>query len=202
MGKFFIFLIILLFSLNLYSLTVDDIIKMSKTKKESVILGAITNNKEIITISDQDVAKMEKAKISKKIINTLKTKYAESIKKTQTQNIQEQQVQSNQVQENQNQSSQNQKENEFIMLMILSFAGLIPFIFIWIWSIKKAMKIGAKKGIKFLAFGAGLMWGPLGIVVVKYGRKKCPYCLNLMDNNARICLYCRKEYDESMWDNN
>lgn len=69
------YVLLILFSINIFALNIDDVIKMSKNKQsESEIIQKIKTDKEIINITESDIKKLKDANISDTIINELKNK--------------------------------------------------------------------------------------------------------------------------------
>lgn len=75
------------------------------------------------------------------------------------------------------------------------------FIF-WILCAIAGATIGASKGVAFLGFLLGLVFGPFGIIfaaISRGNRRDCPACLSKIHPQATVCPVCKKssrEYDE------
>ena len=73
---------------------------------------------------------------------------------------------------------------------------MIGIIFFWFLCAIIASIIGSKKGEACLSFIIGLFLGPFGILVALSGkgnRKDCPYCRELIHQDATVCPRCQKE---------
>lgn len=69
---------------------------------------------------------------------------------------------------------------------------------IWIASIIGSTLIGSSKGEAGSGFVAGLVLGPLGLIlaILSSGdRAKCPDCRETVKRAARICPHCRARLD-------
>lgn len=59
--------------------------------------------------------------------------------------------------------------------------------------------IGNRKGEGGLGFICGLIFGPLGILLMlvsQGNRKKCDYCRELIHRDAVVCAHCQKDLRE------
>lgn len=66
---------------------------------------------------------------------------------------------------------------------------------IWLLFAHAAGAIGSKKGIGFLGFMHGLLFGPFGVLWTIFtdgNRQTCPYCKSLVHKDATVCPYCRR----------
>jgi len=69
------------------------------------------------------------------------------------------------------------------------------FALIWMLCGVVAYMIGSKKGEGICAFFAGLLFGPIGILIALLGkgnRKGCSYCKELMHKEAIVCPHCQR----------
>jgi len=56
--------------------------------------------------------------------------------------------------------------------------------------------IGSNKGEGGLGFFLGLLLGPIGVLIValsRGNRRKCPFCVELVNNKAIVCPHCQRE---------
>lgn len=68
--------------------------------------------------------------------------------------------------------------------------------FLWLFCGVIAATIGAKKGEGCGAFFVGIVFGPFGILFAllsKGNRKTCPYCRELIHNEATVCSHCQRD---------
>ncbi len=71
--------------------------------------------------------------------------------------------------------------------------GVLVVVF-WLLCAIVATVLGAQKNAALTSFVAGLLFGPLGILVVVISAgntKRCPACRKNVDPKATICPYCR-----------
>lgn len=67
-----------------------------------------------------------------------------------------------------------------------------------------AAMIGARKGEALMAFIAGAIFGPFGIIFAllsKGNRMNCPFCKELMHKEATVCPHCQRELAPKIADN-
>ena len=70
------------------------------------------------------------------------------------------------------------------------------FVLIWFICGIIAAMIGSKNGETGLAFLMGVLFGPFGflfVILSKGNRRNCPYCMEIVHKNARLCPHCRKD---------
>ena len=73
----------------------------------------------------------------------------------------------------------------------------IGIIIFWLFCGIIAGMIGSKKGQGCLSFLVGILFGPFGIIIAllsKGKRRTCPYCKELVNEDAVICKYCRNSF--------
>jgi len=60
-----------------------------------------------------------------------------------------------------------------------------------------AALIGSRKGQGGLGFILGLLFGPFGILIMlftKGSRRECPYCKEIVKQDATVCPHCQREF--------
>lgn len=87
----------------------------------------------------------------------------------------------------------------------MEIAAVLPLL--WILFAIVAALIGSPKGQGVLGFILGLLFGPLGVLIMlftKGSKRECPYCKELVKQNATVCAHCQKEITpatrEQQWD--
>ncbi|MCX6348237.1 MAG: hypothetical protein NTV79_01865 [Candidatus Aureabacteria bacterium] len=56
--------------------------------------------------------------------------------------------------------------------------------------------IGGRKNQAGTGFLLGLLFGPIGLLIIcltQGNRLKCPMCRKMIENDARLCPYCRSD---------
>ena len=56
--------------------------------------------------------------------------------------------------------------------------------------------IGARKGAGFSGFVIGILLGPIGVIIIllsKGNQKKCPFCVELVNEKAVVCPHCQRD---------
>ena len=70
-------------------------------------------------------------------------------------------------------------------------------IFIWLISFLISIVIGSRKGQLIGGAILGLIFGPLGAVIVLLSSDKnkiqCPFCAEKIQKTAKICPYCKSK---------
>jgi hypothetical protein len=82
--------------------------------------------------------------------------------------------------------------------MDLLLASNPLFLLIWFLCAVTAGILGAPKGIGGAGFLAGLLFGPLGLLLVLFSRghrRPCQHCRELIHRKATICPHCGRETD-------
>ncbi len=70
------------------------------------------------------------------------------------------------------------------------------FIFIWVMCAIIAAGIGSNKGMAGSGFLLGLIFGPIGIIIVLVSsgdKRVCPYCKEMVHKDAVRCPKCQKD---------
>ena len=69
-------------------------------------------------------------------------------------------------------------------------------IILWLVCVITAAIIGSRKKIGISAFFYGLIFGPLGVILVFISKGKrvvCPFCKKLNYITSTVCIHCNKE---------
>lgn len=72
----------------------------------------------------------------------------------------------------------------------------MAFLLIWLLFGIVAAMIGKQKGEGLSGFILGILFGPIGILIVLFGkgnRKTCPACKELIHKDATRCPRCQKD---------
>lgn len=73
---------------------------------------------------------------------------------------------------------------------------MFGFIIFWVLCGVIAGMIGSQKGAGCLSFFLGFALGPFGVIIVLLmggNRKKCPYCMELINKDAKVCPKCQRD---------
>jgi predicted amidophosphoribosyltransferase len=74
--------------------------------------------------------------------------------------------------------------------------AFVEFLLFWLICGIVAAVIGSKKGQGCGGFAAGVLLGPLGIVLMLFtrgDRKLCGFCREQMNRSATVCPHCHRE---------
>lgn len=74
--------------------------------------------------------------------------------------------------------------------------GEMEILWMWFGCVATSLAIGINKQRAFEGFGAGLLFGPIGLLYMigcPFGQNRCSYCAGWIRNDAKACHHCTRE---------